>query len=69
MRGAGDTRWPMILSNVSTWLIRLPAVFVLGVVFEWGIVGVWYALCGELLVRGVLFTARFLHEGWLKVRV
>ncbi|MEM6854762.1 MAG: MATE family efflux transporter [Planctomycetota bacterium] len=69
MRGAGDTRWPMILSNVSTWLIRLPAVFVLGVVFEWGIVGVWYALCGELLVRGVLFTARFLHGGWLKVRV
>lgn len=69
MRGAGDTRWPMILSNVSTWLIRLPAVFVLGVVFELGIVGVWYALCSELLIRGCLFTARFLHGGWLKVRV
>ncbi len=69
MRGAGDTRWPMILSNVSTWLVRLPAVYVLGVVFELGLVGAWYALCGELLIRGVLFTARFLHGGWLKVRV
>jgi len=69
MRGAGDTRWPMILSNFSTWCIRLPGVWVLGVVMGYGIVGVWFALCGELLVRGALFTARFLHGGWLKARV
>ncbi len=69
MRGAGDTTWPMILSNISTWLVRLPAVWVLGVVFNLGLVGVWYALCGELVVRGLLFTARFAHGGWLKVRV
>lgn len=69
MRGAGDTRWPMILANFSTWCVRLPAVYVLGVVFQLGIVGVWYALCGELLVRGVIFTARFLHGGWSEVEV
>jgi putative MATE family efflux protein len=69
MRGAGDTRWPMILSNVSTWLIRLPAVYLFGVVLEGGIVGVWYALCSELLVRGLLFVGRFLHGGWLEVKV
>jgi putative MATE family efflux protein len=69
MRGAGDTRWPMILSNVSTWCLRLPAVYILGVVFELGIVGVWYALCGELVIRGLLFIGRFLHGGWLEVTV
>ena len=69
MRGAGDTRWPMILSNVSTWLVRLPAVYILGVVLEGGIFGVWLALCGELTVRGLLFIARFFHGGWLRVRV
>ncbi|MEM8737777.1 MAG: MATE family efflux transporter [Planctomycetota bacterium] len=69
MRGAGDTRWPMILSNASTWAVRLPAVFFLGVWLELGITGVWLGLCAELTVRGVIFTARFLHGGWLKVKV
>ena len=69
MRGAGDTRWPMVLSNLSTWGVRLPMVVLFGLVFEWGLVGVWYALCGELMFRGAIFTARFLHGGWMKVRV
>lgn len=69
MRGAGDTKYPMILSNVSTWCVRLPMVWLLGIHFELGIVGVWYALCGELMVRGLLFTARFFHGGWMQVRV
>lgn len=69
MRGAGDTRWPMILSNVSTWCVRLPAVWIVGVELEGGLVGVWYAICGELIVRGLIFAARFRHGGWLKARV
>ena len=69
MRGAGDTRFPMFLSNFSTWCVRLPLVWLLGIHFEQGIVGVWYAVCGELIVRGLLFTARFFHGGWILVRV
>ncbi|MEM7627344.1 MAG: MATE family efflux transporter [Planctomycetota bacterium] len=69
MRGAGDTKYPMILSNFSTWCIRLPAVWLMGIHFELGLVGVWYALCGELILRGMLFAGRFLHGGWMKVRV
>ncbi|MEM9417506.1 MAG: MATE family efflux transporter [Planctomycetota bacterium] len=69
MRGAGDTRWPMLLSNFSTWCIRLPAVWIFGVTLEMGLIGVWYVLCGELLMRGILFTSRFFHGGWLKVKV
>ena len=69
MRGAGDTRVPAILSNSLTWGVRLPAAFILGYVLEMGLVGIWYALCGELLIRGCVFIARYLREGWLKVEV
>lgn len=31
--------------------------------------GLWVGLCVELLFRAALFTARFLHGGWTKVRV
>lgn len=69
MRGAGDTRVPAILSNTLTWFVRLPAAFLLGYVLELGLVGIWYALCGELLLRGVVFIARYLRDGWLRVDV
>ena len=81
MRGAGDTRVPALLSNTLTWGLRLPAAFILGIdelalsddlVFQGfglGLVGIWYALCGELLVRGCVFIVRYSREGWLKQTV
>ena len=69
MRGAGDTRVPAILSNTLTWFVRLPAAFILGYVLDLGLVGIWYALCGELFLRGCVFIARYLRDGWLKVEV
>lgn len=69
MRGAGDTRTTMWLTYLSTFLVRLPAVYLLGITAGLGLVGVWMGLCGELAFRGVLFSARFLHGGWARARV
>ena len=69
MRGAGDTRIPAILSNSLTWGVRLPAAFIFGYVLEMGLLGIWIALCGELTLRGCVFIARYMRDGWLKVRV
>jgi putative MATE family efflux protein len=69
MRGAGDTRWAMIITWSSVYLIRLPAAYVLGYQLEYGLVGVWIALSGEIVIRSLLFLARFLHGGWTHVRV
>jgi len=69
MRGAGDTRMPAILTNALTWGLRLPLAFLLGWVLDLRLVGIWYALCTELVVRGIVFIARYLGDGWLKVKV
>ena len=69
LRGAGDTRTTMILTYASTFLIRLPAAYLLGDVLGYGLVGVWLALCGELVIRGLLYTGRYLHGGWAKIEV
>lgn len=34
-----------------------------------GLWGLWIGLCADLLLRGLMFLARFLHGGWLKARV
>ncbi|NBB83163.1 MAG: MATE family efflux transporter [Alphaproteobacteria bacterium] len=69
LRGSGDTRTTMWLTLGSTFLVRLPLVWVLGITLELGLTGVWIALAVELVFRGVLFLARFLHGGWTHVRV
>jgi Na+-driven multidrug efflux pump len=69
MRGAGDTRTPMVLSYLSIFCVRLPAVYLLGVVLGYGLIGVWFALCGEVAVRGIIFALRFWQGDWLKAKV
>ncbi|MEC7352080.1 MAG: MATE family efflux transporter, partial [Planctomycetota bacterium] len=61
LRGVGDTRWTLIITTVSSYGVRLPLAYLLGVVLGGGLPGIWLGLCGEIVVRGLLFTARFLH--------
>ena len=34
-----------------------------------GLAGMWIAMCGDLVIRGLMFFARFLHGGWARIRV
>ena len=66
LRGTGDTTWVFIITVVSSYGIRLPAAWFLGVYLDMGLPGIWYALCGELGIRALLFMARFMNGGWAK---
>lgn len=37
--------------------------------FEGGLIWLWAAMCAELVVRGVVFAARFFHGGWTRAQV
>lgn len=93
LHGAGDVRAVMLLTWISTWLIRLPAAFVLsgaaihlpvwlahalgnerGIIenpvgLKLGLPGVWLGLCGELVLRAVIYGYRFLGNRWQYARV
>lgn len=36
---------------------------------EPGLTALWIALCSEMFLRGVIFTVRFAHGGWLNAKV
>jgi Na+-driven multidrug efflux pump len=45
---------------------------VLGVVlngYGLGVIGAWYAMTADVIVRSLLVLIRFLHGGWKRVRV
>lgn len=56
LRGAGDTRAGFVANLVGYYGLGLPLAVVLGVWFRGGVVGLWWGLCGGLVVvAGVLF--------------
>lgn len=64
LRGAGDTLMTSVLNFGSIWLVRLPLGFLLAK--QYGLTGVWIAMCMELCVRGTLFLIRLFREQWMK---
>ncbi len=64
LRGAGDTKATMAITAFSTLVVRVPSAYVIAHTLGYGLTGVWVALCGEMVVRAGLFTARFFHGGW-----
>jgi putative MATE family efflux protein len=69
IRGAGDTRATMAITFVSTFCVRLPAAYVLGIVLGWGLNGIWIALAAELTLRGLLFLIWFWRGTWTQKNV
>jgi len=52
LRGAGDTKTPMLANFVAYWLIGLPAGYVLCFKLGWGALGIWLGLCAGLMIIG-----------------
>jgi MATE family multidrug resistance protein len=52
LRGAGDTRTPMIWSSAIYWLIGLPLGAYLCFHQNWGAAGLWTGLCVALILIG-----------------
>ena len=76
-KATGDTRYTLVVSTLSMWIVRvgfsyvfaLDAVELFGLSFPgfgMGIMGVWVAMACDWVVRGTLYTVRFLRDTWLK---
>ena len=69
MRGAGDTRTTMMITFVSTYLIRLPVVWWLGMIQGCSLWVVWLVISLDLMLRGAMFAGYFLTGKWQKAKV
>ena len=54
LRGAGDTRTPMICNLVGHWLFGLPAGYALCFTWKRGVVGLWIGVSIGLIAVGIV---------------
>ena len=64
LRGAADTRVPMIIAALGYWCIGLPISYVLTFVLDVGPVGVWIGLSAGLAGVAVLLVLRVRRVLW-----
>ncbi len=80
LRGAGDTRVPVLFTWVGFLGVRLPLAYLLtrpsvdlGPVtlpgYDLGLYGAWVAMVADIWVRGTFFAARFAGGKWKRVTV
>lgn len=59
LRGAGDTRWPLIANVVGHYAIGVPLGAGLAFGAGWGAVGLWWGLSAGLTAVAIALTVRF----------
>ena len=69
LRGAGDTRFPLLMTVVSTVFVRLPLAWLGGVYLQGGLIGAWVGMCADMFVRGAWATWRFRGRQWIDTQV
>lgn len=69
MRGAGDTRWPLLYNTVGLLMVRIPLAYALTGWLPWGLFGAWIAMFVDLYARGFAAAARYLAAGWTRIEV
>lgn len=82
LRGAGDTRWPLAFTFLGFLGVRIPLAYLLAwdeatlPFFDitlpgmgLGVIGAWYAMIADVIVRSLLVLLRFFEGGWRMVKV
>jgi len=62
LRAAGDVKYTMWVSMISMWVWRIGFSYILAIVFEVGVFGVWIAMTIDWLCRTACFVYRFYKE-------
>jgi putative MATE family efflux protein len=70
LRGAGDTRVPVVFTLIGFFVLRIPLAYLLteGPLYL-GLWGAWLAMSADIVVRGLFFVWRFQSGHWQRIRV
>lgn len=69
LRGAGDTKFVMVVATLSMFLFRIGAAYIFVYVFKFGVIGAWVAMVSDWIIRSAVFFIRYRHGKWKQNKV
>lgn len=63
----GDAVTPTVVGVSFQWGVAFVGAWVFGIIFDWGLEGVWVAMAIDECLRGLIFVVHFKKERWKKV--
>lgn len=64
LRSANDVKYTMLVAIGSMWAFRVGLGYLLSVVMEIGVVGIWYGMMADWLFRMLMYVVRFCGTKW-----
>lgn len=68
LRGAGDTRFPLLVTSLGFWLVRMPLTYLVVFVWQLPLGAVWVVTAIDWFFRSILLYRYYRRGQWLKVR-
>jgi putative MATE family efflux protein len=69
LRGAGDTRSPLLIAFVGMYFFRIPGAWILTEKFDVGLFAIFALLIGDYIIRIILILLRYARGRWLATKV
>jgi Na+-driven multidrug efflux pump len=69
LRGAGDTRWIMVVGVACAWLLFVPLALFFGYGLKMGVVGAWMGATIHIIIFGTILFLRFRSKKWLEIKI
>ena len=64
LRGAGDTRTPLVVASIGVWAVRIPVSWLLAFPAGLGLHGIWITMIGDWLVRAAIYAVVMRRGKW-----
>jgi putative MATE family efflux protein len=66
LRGAGDSKFTMVVSITSLWFFRVFVGYIFSITLKWGITGLWIAMFLDWIARAIIYYLRLKRGKWKK---
>lgn len=63
----GDAVTPTVVGVIFQWGVAFAGAWVFGLIFHWGLEGIWIAMAIDECARGLIFAVHFKKERWKKM--
>jgi putative MATE family efflux protein len=69
LRGAGDTRSPLLVAVVGVWGVRVPLAWALAIPAGLGLAGIWITMIVDWAARGAVYSVLVRRGRWKSINL